>query len=190
VNRRSRAAGLAALGLSTLLWVAPAAIFVFTTYPWNLQLYYAHFSLFGLALLVAAATNPLATAFKTPWWRVPLAGLTTGALSYWLWFAGATISTGIAQHESPALREATIARAAYDQLQAIIASNHYREVVFLDPTRGMWASTGYGTMISVLFPQAGVQDISRCDEATNDLRTSPTTLVVRQVAAKSLTVVR
>jgi len=201
-RKTARSFGYVALGLS--LWVLPAAMFVFTRYPWVLQLYYAHFSVIGLALLAALAVESLqgrlnawrglegrarpTAAVLSVWGVVGLASLVFGV---WIGFAGRTIRAGIRQRASPALYQADFAKTAYEQLRPHLQTAQYRRIVFLDVSNTMWASIYYGEMIPLFFPKVGAV----CDgrdgfQAPRRLRTSSTTLVVRQTGEKDLTIVR
>ena len=92
------------LGLAVALWVLPALIFVFTSYPWDLQFYYAQFSVIGLALLVALATTPRIAPAGHLSWRLARAGAAVGLLAGWVGLAGWTTRSEIERHASPPLR--------------------------------------------------------------------------------------
>jgi hypothetical protein len=197
---RRQAAGLAGqLALAAALWVLPATIFVFTVYPWWLQLYYSHFSVIGLALLAAVAVRslqawlaqqPPATA---PRWyprRFALAAAVL-LLGAWMGLGGRTIREGIRLRASPALAQADVAKAAYERLAPELQAGQYRQVVLLDVSELMWSTLYGGNMIRLFFPGLRVD----CDDrdgfqAPPHKRTDAATLVVRQTGDRSLTIVR
>ncbi len=201
-RKTARPFGYVALGLS--LWVLPAAIFAFTKYPWILQLYYAHFSVIGLAILAALAVQSLQsrldawrglegrarpTAAALRGWAVAV--LAIAVFGVWIGLAGRTIRAGIRDRASPALYMADISRNAFETLQPHLQNAQYRRVVFLDLSETMWWSIYFGKMVSVFFPEVD----TACDgrdgfEAPKQMRTTPTTLVVRQTGEKDLTIVR
>jgi len=200
--RRRRGAGYLVLGLS--LWALPASIFVLTTYPWNLQLYYAQNSVIGLSVLSALAVRALQERLAarqervrpTKWfstWRIVSIGLAVALFGTWLGLASRTICDGIRDRASPALYEADLAKAAYDQLDANLRSKPYRRVVFLNATEPLQSSMHDNDMIKVFFPGVRVQydgnDHNNFDAMENP-RTSSTTLVIRLAKNQSLTVVR
>ncbi len=197
---RRRAAGVSGhLTLALTLWLFPAAIFAFTVYPWVLQLYYAHFSVIGLALLAAVtvrslegwlAERPSTTALRRCPRKVAL-GAAVVLLGVWIGLGGRTIRDGIRLRASPALGEADLSKAAYEQLAPCLKTGRYQRVVFLDVSDVMWSSMHGGNMIRVYFPGLHAD----CDgrdgfQAPPHKRTDATTLVMRQTGERGLTVIR
>jgi hypothetical protein len=183
----ARRAVLMALGLS--LWILPAALFALTKYPWDLQLYYAHFSVFGLAVLAALAIGRLSDVGRTArTGTVPC--LATLLAVVWLALAGQTIRDGIRRRASPALGEAAVARTIYEQLDSELRTRHFQRVVFLSLSPDVWAPMHNGDMLRVLFPRISA-DYAGWEgfRPPRSLRTSAGTLVVRS-DKRNLTVVR
>ena len=195
------------LVLSLSLWLLSAMIFVFTAYPWGLQLYYSHFSVIGLSLLAALAVASLQVRLRSwqnrletgsrpatgAWANTPrLAGRAAVLLlGGWVALSVLTIYEGIRHRQSPALSEADLSKNIHDQLKFHLSAGSYHEVVLVGIAPGTWASTQYGTMMRLFFPNVTV----RCDgrdrfKPPANIQTSVTTLVVRETAEGKLTVVR
>ena len=73
-------------------------------------------------------------------------------LGVWIGLGGRTIREGIRLRASPALGEADLAKAAYEQLAPQLKTGRYKQVVFLDVSEVMWSSMHGGNMIRVFFP--------------------------------------
>ncbi|MEN6458824.1 MAG: hypothetical protein ABFC63_07830 [Thermoguttaceae bacterium] len=180
------------LTLAIALWTLPAAIFVFTVYPWWLQLYYSHFSVIGLALLTAVTVAAIeAWIAERPIARPVAIGVSVVLLAVWVGFGARTIRCGIRLRESPALRQAAYSRAAYERLAPELKNGQYRRVVLLGVSDLMWASVHDGNMFRVFFPGVHLD----CDgrdgyQSPSGERTGPTTLVVRQKALDDMVIVR
>lgn len=188
------------LAVGIVVAVLSAIIFVFATYPPTLQLYYSHFSVIGLAIVAALAARAI--------WQ-PIAALPTTLLSnrrllksgvpatalvcsvVWLALAAVTISEGIRDKASPALDQASLAKAAYDQLESGLRSKKYRLVVFVKQPCREWSSMCGTTMTSVLFPDVQVTcvDDDGSDKSTS-MRTSANTLIVRVAKDRGVAVMR
>ena len=191
LRRRSLASTTALLVLGLSLWILPAAIFVLTKYPWKLQLYYAHFSVIGLAVLTALAVQRIldaCNAFRAA--KIGFACVVVVIAAVWIGLAGGTIRDGIRNRASPALVEADMAKTVYEQLDGELRSRPVQRIVFVDTSGPVWASIQFGEMIGVLFPAVRVDYAGRNGfEPQKDLRTSATTLVARS-GDRGLTVVR
>jgi hypothetical protein len=191
----TRRQGIAASGRNVVLclslWVLPAAIFVFTKYPWQLQLYYAHFSVIGLAAMVALAAESLITIVEATRWRYSIACVLAVSFAAWAGMASHAIRAGIIHRDSPAMFESDCAKAMYEQLEGYLRSGPYRKIVFLDISELVWASMQYGEMIPALFPGVETDRGDRRGATVSEYeRTSSTILVVRQTGDRHLTVVR
>ncbi len=193
-----------------MLWILPAAIFVFTRYPWTLQLYYAHFSVIGLALLTALVVGSLHQRLNAfgdrghsfdsrrrsaggvlKVWPGAFGATAVVLIGVWIGLAGWTIRSGISRRSSPALYESDLAKNAYDALSPHLLDSQYRRIVFLDLSDAMWASIYFGKMIPVFFPEVEAARDGRGGVETGaPPHTTGATLVVRQTGEKALTIVR
>ena len=201
-RRNARSFGYIILGLS--MWILPAALFIFTCYPWALQLYYSHFSVIGLSLLAALAVESLQAMLRG--WRLraisdsgrarAICGRAAAMaaillLLTWLGTATATIRSGVRHRASPALFQAVLSRSAFDAIEPHLCNETYNRVVFLDMSDVMWASIYFGQMVHVFYPKIE----TACDgrdgfKAAEQMHSTPTTLVVRQTGFAEFTVVR
>jgi 4-amino-4-deoxy-L-arabinose transferase-like glycosyltransferase len=166
--------------LSALLWLLPAAIFSFTVKPVNLQPYYAHFSLFGLAGLAALSLSAMGRLFETR--RTKLAwqfGLLAALIVYG-YNAALVVQDGIARADSPSLYEARYSEQAYRQIQIFMQGDSFQEIVFLETSELIWWATGKGAMIPVLFPGVSAYFDGYGYRANPQLKTGAGTLVIRQ----------
>jgi hypothetical protein len=197
---RRRGADLLVLSLS--LWALPASIFVLTKYPWCLQLYYSQNSVIGLSLLAAlaarafqqrsAASQDRPRAAKwLPTWRGVSIPLATALFAAWIVLASQTICAGIRDRASPALYEADLAKAAYDQLRTGLRAKKYQKVVFLKESQRLWDSMNGLGMMAVFFPGVSVECRDHSGVAVPPrLQTSSTTFVARLNAHQKMTLVR
>jgi hypothetical protein len=105
--------------------------------------------------------------------------------------ASQTTLAGIRDRASPALYEADLARAAYEQLDANLRSKECKKVVFLKESDRLWDAMGGPAMMRVFFPSIGVECCD-CNDAAESRgpRTSATTVVVRLGMNGRLAVVR
>ncbi len=174
-----------------LLWLAPALVFAVTKKPADLQPYYGHFSIFGLAFLAALFVASVIERLRDGWpRRLAQAALVIGLAAY-AWASAAVVQEGVLAHRSPALTQAVYSRAAYDQLVDFTAGKSYREIIFLDTSDLMWWSVGKGVMIPVMFSSVAAQfDGYAGYTAPPDTKTSGTALVVRQVSDTEFVVVK
>lgn len=199
---KSRLFGYIILGLS--LWGLPALLFVFTRYPWDLQLYYAHFCIFGLALLATLAVEaiqdrlrgwcfePRSTPSRA---RTALGWSTIGGMILlflvWIGATGVVIRSSVRNHASPALLQAEYSKSVFDTIDPYLRNKTYSQVVFLDISEIVWVSIYYGGMIAVYYPQVDVACNGRGGyEVPEQIHTTSTTLVVRQTGQSELTIVR
>ncbi len=190
------------LVLSLALWALPAAIFVFTAYPWRLQLYYSQNSVIGLSLLAALAVRalgertsatqePASAMILRPSWRSVSTLVAAVLFAAWMLLASQTICAGIRDRASPALYEADLARSAYEQLEANLRSKACKKVVFLKESDRLWDAMGGAAMMRVFFPGIRFECRDRSDAAASEgPRTSATTVVVRLGMNRRLSVVR
>lgn len=198
--KRRRNADYLVLGL--LLWVLSASIYMFTAYPWYLQLYYGQNSAIGLAVLSALAVRSLQERLATwreclrptRWfstWRTISVVVAVALFGTWLGLASQTIRAGIRDRASPALYEADLAKIAYEKLNANLRSKQYQQVVFLKSWEPLWASMHGTSMMAVYFPDIHVECHDKnSPDISEGSRTSSTTLVVRLDKDQNLTVVR
>ncbi len=189
--RRSAAGATGHLALAAMLWVLPAAIFVFTVYPWWLQLYYSHFSVIGLALLLAVAVRSLQ---GWPAGRPLLRKLAFAAgvllLGAWMGLGGRTIREGIRLRASPALGEADLAQSAYQRLAPQLKAGQYERVVFLDVLGGDVDFHARRQHDPRLLPRLARIAMGETVSRRPHKRTDAVTLVVRQTSDRALTIVR
>ena len=200
VGRRERSERGGYLVLGALLWTLSAVMFVFTKYPWGLQLYYSHFSVIGLtlfaALSVAGAQNGLdALACRGKMKPFRLAALRWSAVALMAaWFA---LADGTNSVLDPKASLAGAVRGPVFQGRLSISSTvgfkTGRTVAscFSTPRGCFGRRFQYGEMIPAMFPGVEVacdgRDGFRWSETE---RTPPATLVVRQTGERSFRVVR
>jgi hypothetical protein len=183
--RRRTPAMLALVALGLALWVLPASIFAFTRYPWVLQLYYAHFSVVGVAMLAGLAVTSLKMQ------RGAVVATSVVLFAVWLALAGRTIHAGVRDGASPALQEAAIAKDVHTQLSAKLQAEPRRWLILLDVSDIVWATMHADDWASLYFPNVTVRCQGRHGfNPPDDLRTTSTVLVLRQTGDRAFTVVR
>lgn len=175
---------------AALLCVLPAAIFGLTRRPEFLQRYYGHFSVFGLALLVALAACRL-LANRTGAARVWRVLVLLGLCAVHAWTAAGLGRTLVAERRSPPLSEGVRSGAAWRSLQPLLQGNPAREVWLLDVDDNLWWALGKGWQLRVFFPHVEPHFDGHAGErlppgaATDERR-----LVLRRSPDDTFTVVR
>lgn len=164
------------------LWLVPALVFVFTKRPENLQAYYAHFSVFGLALLVALLVAGLRHRGLVV--LAAVLGLVHG-------IAAADLSRRlVAQGRSPSLFLARRSGAVQPQLEQLLAGPNLREVWFLGVDGALWWAMGKGGQLRVMFPQLVATFDHHEASLPADAISTPERLVLRAGPGDTFTVVR
>jgi hypothetical protein len=189
--RADRSRSVFPVSLSLSLWLLPALIFTFTSKPYELQLYYAHFSLIGLAMLFSlAAGAALDLANTSAWVWITRGGLTIFMLTF-TFFSSEIVTSGIKSAASPSLFEASYSQSAYHAIKENLAGGAYDRIVLLDVSDLMWWSIGKGVMGVVMFPGYSLK-IDGYDEfqAENEAKTDSDTLVLRQVTETDFVLVK
>lgn len=164
------------------LWLLPALVFVFTRRPAVLQPHYAHFSMFGLALLVAL----LAAGVRRRSVAVLVAGLG-------LVHTGASIHlarTLVAEARTPTLRMARRCAVVQPQLERLLAEPGRREVWLLGVDADLWWAMGKGGQLRVLFPHVAATFDGHEVQLPADAVSTPQRLVLRLGAGDTFAIVR
>lgn len=177
-----RRAAVPQLGFALALWLLPAAVFVFTKRPAMLQPYYAHFSVFGLALLVALLAAGVHRRHFVL--LLTLLGLVHAVAAVQL------ARTLVAQHRAPSLFLAARSGAVQPQLERLLAAPGLREVWLFGVDEGLWWAMGKGGQLRVLFPQLTATFDGHEAPLPADAVSTPQRLVLRLGAGDTFAVVR
>ncbi|MCE5267248.1 MAG: glycosyltransferase family 39 protein [Planctomycetaceae bacterium] len=180
------------LAMALAIWASSAVIYAFTEYPWWLQLYYSHFSVIGLTLLAAMTVCGLeAWVADHRNCRRAAVGVAAVFFGVWIVLGFHTIRDGIRLRRSPALCDAELSRAAYEQLAPYLKAGQYKQVVFLGVSDIVWSSMHGGDMLSAFYPGLRADFDGRDNfKAGPNERTNGTTLVTRQTGERSFTIIR
>ena len=182
VAAQRRRAAVPQLGFALALWLLPAAVFVFTKRPESMQRYYAHFSVFGLALLVALLAAGVRHRSLAA--IVAVLGLVhTGAAVH-------LARTLVAQHRSPSLFLAGRSGAVQAQLERLLAEPGLREVWFLGVDGALWWAMGKGGQLRVMFPHLTATFDGHEAPLPADAVSTPQRLVLRAAAGDTFAIVR
>lgn len=166
------------------LWLGAAALFALTTRPAFLENYYAHFSVVGLAVLLARFVAEVARRWdggrpaRYAQWAVLLA--------YAIWSTVARIGD-VARAETPSLRAATYSQAFAKALDKGMRSSSAEHVHVLFATDDVWWATGKGALVPVLHPGTSVTFAGHDPAAP---QAPATQLVLRQTGERTFEVVR
>lgn len=178
--------------LAIFLWISHAAIFAISIkMPQVIFPYFAHFNLFGLALLSGLCCAGLLQRFKGSWAAVPLQTAVVLLLAVYAFKSATVIRTCIAASTSTPMWTARYSLQAYNQLSFYISDHPFREVVFLDASEEMWWATGWGDMVASMFPGVDAHfDGKKGYQAEADVKSDDKRLVLRQVSEFKFDVVR
>jgi hypothetical protein len=178
------------LALGMAIWIVPAAIYVFTEYPFGLQLYHSIFCIVGLSLLLAMAVSiaePLIIKI------IPRRSVANAAVACvfiaWIGFAGASVRSGARRNESAGLFQASTSKVVFEQIQEQLQQHDYREIVFLDVTERVQWAMYFGKIVTVYHPEIKVRYIDQ-NPSGGQWHTSSTTLVMRQMSETKFSVVK
>lgn len=188
--RPVRKAHEAALGL--LLWLSHAAIFaVSVKLPPQLELYYAHFNVIGLALLAGLCCAGLLERCDWRWMAAPLRVAGVLLLGAYAYQSTAVVRESIATAHSAPMYSARYSLSAYNQFLYLIGDHPYHTVIVIEPSEHMWWATGFGDMFLSMFPGVDARfDGKKGYQACAEAKTDETTLVVRQVSEFNFEIVR
>lgn len=170
------------LEFALALWLLPALVFVFTRRPAVLQPHYAHFSMFGLAWLVAM----LAASVRRRSGAVLVAVLGivhTGASLH-------LARTLVAEASTPTLRMARRCAVVQPQLERLLAEPVWREVWLLGVDADLWWAMGKGAQLRVLFPHVAATFDGHEVQLPADAVSTPQRLVLRAAAGDTFAIVR
>jgi len=131
-----------------LLWLTAASLFAFTKRPAFLEEYYAHFSVLGLALLVAQLVASAQQRWRSQRVHVALAALIAAYAAH----AFLARAKDVADADTPSLRAARISGAFGDALREALRQSPARHVLVLDATGQTWWATGKGAQVPTMHP--------------------------------------
>jgi len=176
------------VGFGFILFIMPSLLFAFSRRPVGLQMYYGHFNLYGLSILLALLVAEVSQR-TFPDRRAASGLLMTSLVVYSV--AAATVSVhGIRQRRSPALFEATYSSRVYEFVRPLVEHGDYERVVFLDAADITWWATGKGVMFPVMFNGLEADfDGKEGYAAPGNLRSTTSMLVIRQTGDLVLEVV-
>lgn len=164
------------------LWLLPALVFVFTKRPVALQPHYAHFSMFGLALMVALLAAGVRRRSVAA--LVAVLGLAHTVASVHL------ARTLVADARTPTLRMARRCAAVQPQLERLLAEPGVRDVWLFGVDTDLWWAMGKGAQLRVLFPQVPAIYDGHQVQLPADAVSTPQRLVLRLAAGDTFAVVR